>query len=123
MIYSLISMVFAVAFLEFFPEAVLLMFNASENMLSIGVPAIRILALSMIISVYGVLFGAVLQALGKGISSMGLTVARQMLFLLPLMLLLTMTEQVSLIWLAFPAAEMLGIFVGLYYHNTTLQLL
>jgi len=54
---------------------------------------------------------------------MGLTVARQMLFLLPLMLLLTMTEQVSLIWLAFPAAEMLGIFVGLYYHNTTLQLL
>ena len=55
--------------------------------------------------------------------SMGLTVARQMLFLLPLMLLLTMTEQVSLIWLAFPAAEMLGIFVGLYYHNTTLQLL
>lgn len=117
MIYSLIFMVFAVAFLEFFPEAVLLMFNASENMLSIGVPAIRILALSMIVSVYGVLLGAVLQALGKGLSSMILTVARQMIFLIPLMLLFTMTGQVSLIWLAFPAAEVLGILVGLCYHK------
>lgn len=110
-------MVFAVAFLEFFPEEVLRMFNASENMLSIGVPAIRILALSMIISVYGVLLGAVLQALGKGLSSMVLAIARQMIFLIPLMCLFKMSEQILVVWLAFPAAEILGILVGLYYHK------
>lgn len=114
---SFTFMVLAAAFLEFFPEKILLMFHASVNMLTIGVPAIRILTLAMLISVYSILLGAVLQALGKGVSSMILTISRQVIFLLPLLLILKMIGQVSVVWLAFPAAEIAGLFVGLYYHK------
>lgn len=117
MIYSTAFMLLSVAFLEISQKTILLTFNASENMLSIGVPAIRILALAMAVSVYSVLLGAVLQALGRGIASMLLTVARQMIFLIPLMLVLEAANQVWVIWLAFPAAEILGVFVALYYHK------
>lgn len=128
MIYSMIFMAFAVLFLEIFPQKILLLFNASQHMLSMGATAIRILALSMFISVYSLLLGAVLQALGKGVSSMLLTIARQMIFLLPLVFLFKMTNQISVIWFAFPIAEILGALVGLYYHkkyfsfHTTTQL-
>lgn len=122
MIFSLGFMALAILVLELFPEQFLLLFNASPQMLEIGSTALRILAISMMLSVYALILGAVLQALGKGFSSMILTVARQVVFILPLLFLLRNTATLSVLWLAFPLAEGLGAALGLYLHKRKYQL-
>ncbi len=75
-------MIFSVLFLalELLPKQILLLFNASEQMFLIGIPAIRILSLSYFISVSGVLVSHFFQALGRAVSSMILTLVRQVSF-------------------------------------------
>lgn len=117
MIFSLGFMLFATLLLELFPEQILRWFNASEYMLAIGSTALRILAVSTLLSVYGLILCAVLQALGNGMASMFLTVSRQAVFLLPLIFLLCKTENLTLVWLAYPLAELLGIIYAVYQHK------
>lgn len=117
MIFSLGFMIIALLVLELFPMQILTAFNADSNMLEIGTVSIRILAISMAISVYSLILGAVLQALGKGFSSMALTIARQVIFLLPLLLVLKNFQSISLLWIAFPLAEIMGMILGIYLHK------
>lgn len=115
--FSLGFMAIGVLVLELFPKQILLIFNASAQMLEIGSTALRILAVSMLLSVYALMLGAVLQALGKGFSSMVLTVARQAVFILPLLLLFSLGKSLPILWLAFVVAELLGIGLSLYLHK------
>lgn len=117
MIFSLGFMIAALLLLELFPEQILTIFNADSNMFEIGTVAIRILAISMILSVYALILGAVLQALGKGFSSMALTVARQAVFLLPILIAFQAFKTLSILWIAFPLAEAMGIVLGMYLHK------
>lgn len=117
MVFSLGFMIIALLVLELFPMQILTAFNADSNMLEIGTVSIRILAISMAISVYSLILGAVLQALGKGFSSMALTIARQVIFLLPLLLVLKNFQSISLLWIAFPLAEIMGMILGIYLHK------
>ena len=114
---SLVFLGAGVLALEIAPQTVLRLFHASENMLAIGTPALRILALAMLLSVYGFVLGAVLQALGKGVASMVLTVARQVVFPLPLLMILGRTGRLTVVWLAFLAAEAAGLLFSIYLHR------
>lgn len=121
LIFSFGFMCIALLVLELFSVQILTIFNAQSYMFEIGTVAIRILAVSMAFSVYALILGAVLQALGKGFSSMALTISRQVVFLLPLLMILKNFESVSLLWMAFPLAEILGIAMGLYLHKRSIH--
>lgn len=100
-----------VGFLVFqiMPDKLLLMFDASETMLGIGVPALRIISISFLVAGFCIMCSTVFQALGNGIYSMIVSLARQMLVLLPVAYLLSLSGNVNVVWWAFPIAEVMSV--------------
>ena len=99
--------IMAIGFLvmQIFPAQLFSLFEASEEMLAIGVPALRTISFSFLFAGYCIIVGSMFQALGNGILSMIVSIARQLGVLLPVAFLLSLTGNVNLIWLAFPIAE------------------
>ena len=99
--------IMAIGFLvmQIFPAQLFSLFEASEEMLAIGVPALRTISFSFLFAGYCIIVGSMFQALGNGILSMIVSIARQLVVLLPVAFLLSLTGNVNLIWLAFPIAE------------------
>ncbi len=93
---------------ETIPGTLLLLFNASENMLSIGAPALRIIAISYLIAWYCIVAGSIFQAVGNGMYSLYVSVARQLVVLLPAAYILARLGGLSLIWWSFPIAELMS---------------
>ena len=91
--------------LECFPRTVLLLFNASGHMMEIGVPAVRIFALSWLISIPGLVVSASLQGLSFARSSMLLTMLRQAVLPVLLAAVLQTTGNLNMIWISFVIAE------------------
>ena len=90
---------------QLFPKALLGMFNASEEMLRIGVPALRIISLSFIVAGVCIAMGSVFQAFSKSYYSLIVSVGRQLVVLIPVAYLLSKTGDVTKVWWAFPIAE------------------
>lgn len=102
-------MLAGLAVAELFPAQLLGIFNASEEMLAIGVPALRIICTCFIFAGYGIVSGSVYQALGHGVLSMTVSIVRQLLVLLPVAWLLSLTGRLELVWFAFPIAELASV--------------
>lgn len=113
-IYSFVIMLLMCLPLELVPAQILRLFDASENMMRIGVPAIRILAFSYMISSFCFVMSALFQALGRGMYSMYLTLGKQVVFLIPLAAIFARTGNLNLVWTAFILTELLLIPPGLY---------
>ena len=96
---------------EIFPVPLLRMFNASDEMLSIGVVALRIIAVHFPLAAFSIILGSVFQALGKGIQSMVISFVRQLIFLLPAAWLLSLTGKIDNIWWSFPIAEVFSLLI------------
>jgi Na+-driven multidrug efflux pump len=102
-----------------FTDQLLLLFNASQQMLDIGVPALRTISLCFVPAALGIMFSTTFQAVGHGFNSMVVSVLRQLVVLLPAAYLLS---KISLpaVWYAFPIAEIISfiasivIFMNLY---------
>lgn len=90
---------------ELFPVQLLKLFNASPEMLQIGVKALRIIGIHFPIAAFCIIFGCVFQALGLGIQSMVISFVRQLIVLLPVAWLLSLTGNIDNVWWAFPIAE------------------
>lgn len=91
------------------PHVLLRFFDASEAMLSIGVPALRRISISFLLAGYCIVIGSVFQALGNGIFSLIVSASRQLLVLLPVAFLLSLTGDLNLVWLSFPIAELMSV--------------
>lgn len=91
------------------------LFNASDEMLSIGVPALRLISIAFIFAGICIVTISVFQAVGKGMYSLYVSVARQLVVLVPCAYLLSMTGSLNLIWLAFPIAEVVSIALCMIY--------
>lgn len=102
-------MLAGLAVAELFPAQLLSIFNASEEMLAIGVPALRIICTCFLFAGYGIVSGSVYQALGHGVLSMTVSIVRQLLVLLPVAWLLSLTGRLELVWFAFPIAELASV--------------
>lgn len=96
------------------PGTVLRLFDASEYMLEVGKPALRILAAAWFISIPNLVFGASLQGLSMGTKSMYLMMARQAVLPVLLILLFRRFGVLNLIWSAFVLAECLAIPLAWY---------
>lgn len=98
-------MVAGLLIFELFPRQLLAMFNASEEMYAIGVPALRRIAIHFPVAAICITLISVFQALGKGLLSMIVSFVRQVIVLLPAAYLLSLTGDVNNIWWAFIIAE------------------
>ena len=108
-------MVVAVAVFQIFPTQLLGFFQASPEMLEIGVPALRILSLCFIIGGFTIVSSSVFQALGRGLLSMSISIFRQLVLVLPLAYFFSLTGKLEMVWWAFPVAEVLAGLLALYY--------
>lgn len=106
--YAVSIMLVGLCIMQIIPDKLLLLFNAEPELLEVGVPALRTISLSFIFAGYCIIVGSVFQALGNGVYSMIVSIARQLVVLLPVAYLLSMTGHVSNIWWAFPIAELVS---------------
>lgn len=97
---------------ELFPDKLLLLFNASENMLEIGIPALRIIALCFLFAGFCIVAGSVFQALGNGFYSLLVSVARQLVVLLPCAYILAHTLGLHYVWWSFDIAEIASLIMS-----------
>ncbi len=91
------------------PDRLLSIFNASPDMLAIGIPALRTICLSFIFAGYCIIIGSVFQALGNGIYSLWVSLARQLFVLLPSAYILAVVMGLDYIWWSFPIAEIASV--------------
>lgn len=105
-------MLIGIALFQLFPETLLGFFNPSPEMLEVGVPAMRILCLPFVFAAPCIIFSGVFQALGKSLYSMLVSMARQLLVLLPAAYLLSLAGDINLVWLSFPIAEVVSMAVS-----------
>lgn len=95
------------------PAELFALFDAGEDMLAIGVPALRIISISFVFAGVCIALSSVFQALGKGIYSMCISFARQLVVLVPAAYLLSLSGNVNAIWWSYPIAEIASIAVSL----------
>lgn len=91
------------------PEGLLKLFNASDHMLEVGVPALRIISTSFLFAGYCIILGSVFQALGNGVYSLIVSVARQLLCILPLAYVFARVAGLHAVWYSFPLAELISV--------------
>ena len=96
---------------QLFPQALLGIFTPTEEFLAIGVKALRILCLPFPVAAICIALGASFQALGKGSYSTIVSLCRQLIVLLPVAYLLSLTGDVNNVWWSFPIAEVMSALV------------
>ena len=87
----------------------LMLFQADADMLSIGVPALRIISLSFLFAGYCIIVGSVFQAMGNGVYSLMVSVARQLVCILPLAYFFARTFGLHMVWYSIPLAEITSV--------------
>lgn len=113
--YAVGIMLVGLAVMEAFPAQLIGLFNASPELLEIGVPALRIICLSFCFAGYCIVVGSVFQALGNGVYSMIVSIARQLCVLLPVAWLFSLSGNVDLIWWSFPIAGLVSLGLSTFF--------
>ncbi len=111
-IYAMLIMAVGTVVFHVFPADLLRMFKASDVMLQLGVPALRIISVSFVIAGYCIVCGSVFQALGNGVYSLMVSIARQLFVLLPVAYLLAQLGNVNYVWWSFPIAEVASLLMS-----------
>ena len=119
---ALVIMAIGVVLFWTIPGALLGIFNASEQMLEIGIPALRTISLCFLPAALGIVFSTAFQATGHGFYSMLISLLRQLIVLLPAAFLLAKIS-LAAVWYAFPIAEVFSLAASIIlylrlYRNT-----
>ena len=107
------------ALFELIPETLLGMFSPTDEMLSIGRVALRIIGVHFPLAGFSIIAGSACQALGKPIYALINSVCRQIVVLLPAAYLLSLTGRLELVWLAFPIAEVVSVILNATFLRLT----
>ncbi len=113
--YAIGIMVLGFVVFQLFPAPLFSLFDASEMMLSIGVPALRAISFSFLFAGFCIVCGSLFQALGNGVYSMVISIARQLVVLLPAAYLLSLSGKVQYVWWAFPIAELVSLSMTVFF--------
>ncbi len=97
------------------PNILLQMFNASDEMVRIGIPALRTICLSFPIAGVCIAMGSIFQAFSKSFYSLIVSVGRQLVVLIPSAWLLSKTGILSNVWFAFPIAEIASLGLSVFF--------
>ena len=106
-------MILGFAIFQIFPAFFLsTLFRASENMLAIGVPALKIISISFLFAGYCIIVGSIFQALGNGVYSLIISAARQLIVILPVAYIFATVFGLSMVWWAIPIAEIVSVILS-----------
>lgn len=102
-----------------FPRPILQLFDADSSLMAHGIPALRIIGLSFLISTVGIVASGVFEALGQGKKSLTLSLLRQLVIIVPVGWILSHWMGAAGIWIAFPIAELIAsvVAVGMLRHD------
>ncbi len=100
-----------------FPDKLLLMFDASPDMLEIGIPALRTICISFMGASIGITLSSAFQAMGKGIYSLSMSACRQLVVILPVAWILGKLWGLSAVWFAFLIAEVASLALALILYR------
>lgn len=107
--YAFILMLIGFIIFQTIPDKLLMLFNADENMLSIGVPALKTISYSFLVASFCIIILSVFQSLGNGVLSMMISFMRQLVVLLPAAYLLSRLGNVDYVWYSFLIAECMSV--------------
>lgn len=111
MVYAISLMAIGFIAFQVWPKQLLNIFDASEQMLSIGIPALRIISLHFLLAGFNIIALSTCQALGKAVYSMITSICRQLVVLLPAAYILSRFGNVNYVWWAFPIAEIVALII------------
>ncbi|MBO4982055.1 MAG: MATE family efflux transporter [Lachnospiraceae bacterium] len=114
-LYAVGIMLCGLVLMQVMPAQLLGLFHATPEILAMGAVALRIISLSFVFAGYCIVVGSVFQALGNGVYSMLVSIARQLCVLLPVAKLLSLSGDVDLIWWSFPIAELASVGMSTYF--------
>ena len=114
-------MVLGFAAFQLVPDVLLQLFSASEEMLPIGIVALRIISIHFLLAGFDIIASSVFQAIGNPVHSLIVSVCRQLVVLLPVAWLLAQTGRLELVWLAFPIAELMSLLLCTIFLRRTMR--
>lgn len=114
-VYAMAIMILGFLAFQIFPETLLGFFEASSDMLAMGVPALRIISMHFLVAGFCIISGSTFQALGNGIYSMITSFTRQIIVLLPAAYLLSLLGNVDYVWWSFPIAELASMIASIFF--------
>ncbi len=114
-VYAVGLMLIGMLVMQIFPRELLMIFEASDSMLSIGITALRIISLNFLLAGFCIIATSVFQAVGNGLFSMFISIARQLVVLLPAAFLLAKLGNLNYVWLAFPIAELVSFVLCVFF--------
>ncbi len=124
-IISVSIMAFGTLIFNIFPRQLLMAFNSSEEMLRVGIPALRIISLCFISAGVNIIISTAFQATGHGVKSLFISILRQLVIILPVAWIMARTFGVVAVWFAFPIAEIVAFFTSLiifrYVYNKEIK--
>ena len=100
------------------PGPLLSLFSASDTMLSIGIPALRIISVSFCFAGVAIVFSSVFQALGDGMLSLVMSAVRQLLLLLPCAFVLAKLGGLDAVWFSFLIAEVASVTLAVVFYRS-----
>ena len=100
---------------ELFPDAILALFEASDNMLAMGKVALRTIAIHFPVAAICIVLGSAFQALGNAVYSMFVSIARQLVVLIPVAYTLSKLGNVNYVWWCFPIAEIMSLAITVIF--------
>ena len=121
--YAVAMMLIGFAVFQIIPDKLLLMFNASDNMLAIGVPALRLISISFLLAGFNIICSSVFQAMGNGVFSLIVSVIRQLVVLVPVAFLISKMGVLDRIWWSFPIAEVVAAAICVFFLRKILKML
>lgn len=104
-----VIMVFGTALFQLFPGQLLALFSDGGDLARTGESALRIISLSFVFAGIAIVLSSLFQALGEGMHSLLMSVFRQLVLLLPIAWLLSLSGNVDLVWYSFLIAEMVSL--------------
>lgn len=124
-VYAVAMMLAGLALFQLIPDVLLRLFDASDHMLEIGVPALRVISLSFSFAGICIVISSCFQALGHGFLSMFVSIVRQLIVLLPSAFILAKLGGIHAVWWSFNIAEIFSLSLSLifyrYIYNKTIR--
>ena len=118
-IYASCIMLLGMSIFLSIPGTLLKIFDATDTLLAVGVPALRIISLSFCMAGASIALTSAFQALGKSLYSMIISIIRQLVFLVPLAYILARygagIGNNDLVWWSYPIAEIAALTVSLLF--------
>jgi Na+-driven multidrug efflux pump len=106
----------ALSFLAFlllliFPEFIFGLFNKDARLIAEGASTIRVIVILLPFVGFQIIGASLFQAIGRAVPALFLSMSRQVLFLIPLLLILPLRFKLAGIWASFPVADLLSVIV------------